>query len=192
MTTTVQGGGRVATAGMILVLVVGCTSSGDSTTPSTSDASSSVALPTTPPPVTRPLDATAYKDKVCALLADEQAAAHAFPGPGRRSTGSERNECMWGLGRPYLRVTYHDRDMLAGIYRRDPSIWGRVGFLPETIAGQPGARWNIRNAPMDCMVAVGLNDHQGIGVDTALDFEDTDACDRALAIAETIVHNLGG
>lgn len=141
----------------------------------------------------RPLDASAYRNRVCELLTPEQTASFQMK-EGREMDGAKSVECRWSLRGPNGPVWlnyFYSTGILAKIYQKKrfhPIGWLDDEFTPLTIAGQPGAKSGESQPPVYCQIAVGLTDRQGI--DIAAYADSGDACDLAMEIAEAVVHNL--
>jgi hypothetical protein len=161
--------------------------------PPTSSRSTASALPSSRPPVPRPLDATAHRDKPCALFTDEQAKVLGYLQPGSPEVQPELARCSWRsetLGESDLNVDYYPAtDLLGQLYRRETTTWPTNSMAPVTIAAQPALKTTLPT-PELCKVALALTDNQAVEIRVA--DKNTDSCDRAIQIAETIVHNLGG
>ena len=82
---------------------------------------------------------------------------------------------------------YFATDLLGKIYRREIA-WPANSASPITVAGQPALKTNDLNDEL-CNVAVGLTDTQGFEVLVA--DKNANPCDRAVNVAEAIMHNIG-
>jgi hypothetical protein len=151
--------------------------------------------PTTPPAIDRPLDISAYRDKICEILPDPQAQALGFPGSGEPRVSASASRCYRVTADPptNLSLYYAPRDLLGEAYRSPLAI--ADFFNPKIIVGQPavemGSHDALRERVLFCSVVIGFTATDGleIGVD---DTSDGKACERATSVGEAIVHNLGG
>ena len=170
----------------LVVLIAGCTAEGGQPPVD--------PRPTTPPPITRPVDARAYRDKPCELLSDQQAATREFKPAPDLLNPMDGPRCYWRgttTGKEsILRIWLRSEDQLAQIYRHDTgneTIW--ADFVPVTIAGQPAARSEPPGSRQPhCAVAVGLTDNQTLEVSQNYGEK---PCDQVTAVAEMVMHNLG-
>lgn len=181
-------------AGTVTVMATGCSPqpAGDPARP-TSTNSSATPLPSSRPPIPRPLDANTYRDKPCTLFTDEQARVLGYLKPGTPDQTSEPARCSWRaerIGDADLNVDYYaSTDLLGQIYRRETTSWPSNSLLPLTIAGQPALRTTFPTTEL-CRVALGLTNNQAVEIRVA--DKHINSCDRAVQVAETIVHNLSG
>jgi hypothetical protein len=181
-------------AGTLVIIAAGCTSapSEPGVTP-TSASRSAGALQSSRPPVPRPLDASAHRDQPCTLFTDEQARVLGYLEPGSPAVRADVASCAWRgdvSGDSDLWVDYYAAtDLLGQIYRRETTSWPSNSTVQVTIAGQPALKTALPTAEL-CKVALGLTDSQAVEIRVA--DKHVDSCDRAVRIAETVVHNLGG
>jgi len=169
-----------------------------------------------PPPITRPLDASAYADRVCDLLPAEMAAQLGYPSPGTefehddpRNRSRDYVTCSrYPWGDPSLNIDlYLSLDLLADEYDtlKDARILdsGKPSIELITIAEQPAAVINRNKKPnRTCIVVVGLTDRQGLRVSGSEHYRkasdgsrigsDGRACDHVIAVAEVIIEHLSG
>ncbi|WP_436496814.1 DUF3558 family protein [Actinokineospora sp. HUAS TT18] len=164
--------------------------------PSVTTATS--ARPTAPPNIERPLDASTYRDRMCALFTDEQARPLGFPTPGRSEAKPGRSQCFWLPleTSAHMEVTlYEGIDFLGEVYRDnrpgDPP-WPKESWKPALIANQPAVVLGSEYASADnlCSIAVGLSTTQA--VDISLRIKGEGACAMATGVAEAIVNRLEG
>lgn len=199
---------RVVMCLLAACVVVGCTpdptNGGDptSTAPTTTTTASSISmppltpLPTSPPPITRPLDASQYATEgtVCDLLTDIQANEFGLPSPGDPFTAGGGSLLTCRRDNP---DSVDERDIEYSLWP-DYDLWtsefgsSRRGsddpFLLD-IAGQP-AVVNGSDPEPACQVKVGIAARQGFEILAKDDGEQ--ACALAVAVAERMVRNLGG
>lgn len=196
MTTTRIPRRRIAVslAGVVALAVTACTAAPEPGPASQTATNSPSRLPTNRPHIPRPLDAGSYRDKPCALFTDEQALVLGILEPGRPDANPDYAVChriSSPAGENDVIISYYfATDLLGEIYRGEAEpLWPMTRLLPITVARQPAVRTNPTTTE-ECKVAVGLADTQGFVV--RVNNKKVDSCERAVMIAETIVHNLGG
>jgi hypothetical protein len=181
-------------AATFALISAGCTAgpTGDPSNPTTT-SSSDAPLPSSRPPIPRSLDATTYRDKPCELFSDDQARMLGILESGATFQKPESADCQRFSSPPGendLVVSYYfASDLLARIYRGDTNWPTKQWTEPLNIAGQPAVKTTLP-ATDNCRLAIGLTDNQGVEIQVR--YKRADACPRALQVAETIVHNLGG
>jgi hypothetical protein len=153
--------------------------------------------PSTPPPITRPLDASGYREeKACDLITGDQVEAYGLV-PRPQSTVVEpkyRARCDWDSKGTIYNVHlnfYYNTDHLGRIYRRELEYWlTDGGFTQAFIAGQPAAKRQNPLRPALCRLAVGLTVSETI--ELAVVNYKGDGCQFGEELAAGIVRNLGG
>lgn len=151
--------------------------------------------PSLPPAVSRPLDASGYRNRICEILTNEQALALGFPGPPDQSEAPQYISC--------IRVSENPETEVAWVYST-PELFGKVSGGPAislgyvklvTISGQPALEQGTPD-PKDivryCTIVLGLASDQAIQIDVRDPEGPGGACERATKVAEAIVRNLGG
>ncbi len=174
-----------------LFVAAGCSGS-PPVGPSPSTSAPPTRLGSSAPRVSRSWDASAYRDKPCALFTDDQARVLGYNKPGSVYMGEpDVATCMrdseTGHG-DFMVKYYFATDMLGKIYRREILFRGINSASLITVGGQPALKPTIPGSPL-CTVAVGLTDSQGFEV--RIDDTAPNPCDRAVTVAETIMRNLG-
>jgi hypothetical protein len=151
-------------------------------------------IPSSPPPIPRPLDASAYREKPCDLFTDDQAKSLGYVRTSDPFVQEEVSRCSRsGEGafkdNSLLILYFHDTDRLGQIHRREAE-WPSDGAVPRTILGQPavsaviGGNW--------CWLVVGLTETQSVEIRIEDHVPDnrSNTCDRAMSAAEGIVRKL--
>jgi hypothetical protein len=189
-------------------VLAGCTSAPpvESTSPSTPPTTSPAAasplpvpvvtpLPSSPPPIVRPLDASRYatRDTVCDLLTDSQAVELGLQSSGDPYDASDGSllTCSRNGFDTERDVEYNlwpGSDLFASQFGERRRQGGDGAYLVD-VGGQP-AVVNGSDPQPACLVTVGLAERQGIEV-LASDGKDL-ACALAVAAAERMVRNLTG
>lgn len=151
--------------------------------------------PSLPPAVSRQLDASGYRNRICEILTDEQAVALGLPESARPGGSPEFIFCGRESKDPPLNfsLVYGGSDLFGKAYRKPNFPLGYSKLV--TIAGQPALE--LGTAVLDgsvpyCLIVLGLANDQAIQIDMNLHFGGSGACERATRVAEAIVHNLGG
>lgn len=182
----------------VTLAVAGCTPEASPEPPPT--ATTSTVSPTTPPPISRPLDASRYaaRESICELLTTEQAAELRVPvknaDPGATSSGTSftcNRTLRSELSQPTVRYgLWTNRNVLAERYPPEPTEYE---FVTMDILGQPAARMRSSHTgpPTQCLLILGLAENQGVEIQ-ASDPDGGKACDLVVAVAEHMVRNLGG
>ncbi|MFC5111315.1 DUF3558 family protein [Kibdelosporangium philippinense] len=149
-------------------------------------------IPTIPPPIPRPLDASKFRDRPCDLFTDEQAAALGYPLEKRPGVVPEESYCvrdsLADVTVDYSIWYRHDgTDLFALAHRRETGEWIGDASVSITVEGQPAIK---RPGAEHCAVLIGLSTTESIKIyfqDKKVDF-----CDRAVRIAEDVVRNVRG
>jgi hypothetical protein len=152
-------------------------------------------LPSSPPPIARPLDASrhATKDTVCDLLTDAQADQLGLQSTGNPYNASDGSllTCSRNGFDTERDVEYNlwpDSDVFAAQFGDRRRQGGDDAYLVD-VAGQP-AVVNGSDPQPACLVTIGLADRQSIEV-LASDGKDL-ACALAVAAAEQMVRTITG
>ncbi|OLF14754.1 hypothetical protein BU204_25430 [Actinophytocola xanthii] len=186
-------------------MLAGCTSapSEESTAPTTTApittsspaVSALTPLPSTPPPIARPLDASRYATEgtVCDLLTDDQAVELGLRGtanPYNANDGSMLTCSRNGFDtdRDVEYNFWPDSDVFAAQFGDRRRQGGDDAHLVD-VAGQP-AVVNGNDPQPACLVTLGLAERQGVEV-LASDGKNR-ACALAMAVAERMVRNTTG
>lgn len=178
----------VGLAAALALIATGCTTSPPVDPPAPTSVNSPTRLPSSAPRVSKFWDANSYRDKPCALFTDDQAKVLGFLKPGSVYMGEpDVAACMRADGTFTIKY-YFATDLLGKIYSREILYPGVNSASQITIVGQPALKPNIPDADM-CTVAVGLTDTQGFAV--RIEDKNVNPCDRAVNVAETIMHNIG-
>lgn len=149
------------------------------------------SAPTSPPPVTRTLDPSAYatEQSVCGLLTDDQALGLGLqPTSKPHRTSDSALECqLMRQGSDEWQVEYDlflNVDVLGSWYGSEDDLQLRE------IGGQPaGVLEQVDGGT--CKVAVRLAEQKSLHV-LVPDLDGKDACALAIPLAEQIVQNLAG
>jgi hypothetical protein len=192
---------RIVSLVVVLGVVAGCTPdepearpSGKPSTsgaPATTTTTSSTPLPSTPPPITRPLDPSRYATKrtVCDLLTDAQAIELGLPSPGDPYSLESFVSCTRHNLLADRALDYNlwvNSDVLDDTYGRGDDT-GEV--RPLDIEGQPAVATRA-DPSLACRVDVALAPRKGLEI--LADDHDQKACALAVTIAEQMVRNLIG
>jgi len=176
----------VAVSVIAVVVVAGC-----GTTPAANPPAT-----TAPTAIPRTLDASRYagEQTICQLLTNDQATPLGFADdtPYPHSTGSvhrcQRDESSGARAS----INYYldlSEDVLAQ-YRAMSEAQRK--FTSGLISGQPAAWYSMEGTtgqpPNLCFVILALSARQSVSINVA----SRNACDHAIAVAEQMVHNLGG
>ncbi|CAM3993418.1 DUF3558 domain-containing protein [Kibdelosporangium persicum] len=187
---------RLAIGTASLFLLSGCSEGPTGTPPGTPSVTSTPVtttkgIPTSPPPIPRPLDASRYRDKPCDLFTDEQVQALGYPPIKRSGVLTNESQCTRhdesNLDLHFSIWYRHDgTDRFAKVHRREES-WRSDDAVSITVEGQPAVR--LPGTRM-CTVLIGLSSTESIEIH----FGDpkVDSCDRAVRIAEGVVRNVRG
>ncbi len=193
---------------VIAAVLAGCTSappeeSAASTTPPTTASTTTsplaepvvTPLPSSPPPIARPLDGSQFATggTVCDLLTDAQAVELGLRDSGNPYNASDGSllTCSrngFGTDRDVEYNFWPDSDVFAAQFGDRRRQGGDDAYLVD-VAGQP-AVMNGSDPKPACQVTVGLADRQGIEV-LASDGKNV-ACALAVAVADRMVRNLTG
>jgi hypothetical protein len=196
---------RMAICVVVAGVLAGCTpappdegeptSTAPTTTMARLDGPALTSLPSAPPPIAEPLDASRYatEDTVCDLLTDAQAAELGLQGSGDPYTAADGSllTCSRNGFDTQRDVEYNlwpDSDLFASQFGDNRRQGGGDAYLVD-VAGQP-AVMNGSDPKPACQVTVGLAERQGIEV-LASDDGDS-ACALAAAVAERMVRNVTG
>lgn len=172
----------------VVVVLAGCAAGSEAGSGSqTATARPDNTLPSARPPVDRQLDAGAYRNRPCGLYSDEEAAALGIHRTGSSNLGPDSADCLWGQELS-IRL-YVGSDHLGDIYQRKTTWPTEHSTVAMTVAGQPAVRTTLPTTAY-CTVAVAVNNNQGVEIH--LESERADSCAQAVAVAESIVHRLGG
>jgi len=169
---------------VVCVFVAGCAPD-----PPDSDASPTLS---TPPPVTRPLDPSAYatEDTVCGLLTDEQIDTFDLP---RNAKPHKRTETVFDCA----------REKEGGErWQLDYTLWLNVDLVGEWydaqetlellyIEGQPAAVNDLSDGRF-CIVAVTLAEQKSVQVMGRGSRQEDAACSHVISVAEQMVRNIKG
>jgi hypothetical protein len=152
-------------------------------------------LPSAPPPIARPLDATQFatEDTVCDLLTDAQAEELGLQSSGNPYSASDGslltcNRNGFGTERDVEYNFWPDSDVFAAQFGDQRRQSSDDAYLLDVV-GQPVVM-NGSDPEPACQVTVGLADRQGVEI-LASDGKDV-ACALAVAVAERMVQNLAG
>ena len=151
--------------------------------------------PSLPPAVSRPLDASGYRTRICEIVTNDQAQALGIPGAPDQSEAPQFISCVRESKDPAvdLGLLYAGSELFGKAYRKNKSPLDYSKLV--TIAGQPALE--IGTPVLDgsipyCQIVLGLASDQAIQIDMNLHIGGSGACERATKVAEAIVHNLGG
>lgn len=184
----------------VVVALAGCSAPDEPDTRATTTsppAASESTSPPSPPAITRPLDASAYRHRACDLLTRAQIAAHHMTSVENvpELTGQRGAACLMDGPDPHASITLrylYAIDLLGAVHRQElPWLPAPRPFEPATVAGQPALQGA---SSTECDLAIGLTDTQGVVVSfhTLDSPPDPDPCARATAAGEDIVRNLAG
>lgn len=151
--------------------------------------------PSLPPTVSRPLDASAYRARICDIFTNEQAIALGIPGTPRLGGSPEFIFCGRETKDPPFNfsLVYAGPELFGKIYRESKAPLDYTKLV--TIAGQPALEYGspvLDGSVPFCQIVLGLANDQAIQIDVNFHTTGSGACDRATKVAEAIVHNLGG
>lgn len=180
---------------VMTVIVVGVLTGCGTEPPAPTATTRSTAAPTSIP---RLLDASRYagEQTICQLLTNDQAARLGFVDdtPNPHSVGNVHSCTRDQSSRARASIVYYldlSEDVL-GQYRAMSEAQSE--FASGAISGQP-AVWYSRDEktgpPANCHVILALDARQSVSINVA-QFDSRNGCDQALAVAEEMVHNLGG
>jgi hypothetical protein len=184
----------------VLVVLAGC-GGPDKPEPRATTTTTTTTGPPSRPAITRALDASAYRDRVCDLLTraqieDLDMSADDIPEQpdehGRMRCSMDDFVVDVSDARNYMTLTYwYAADLLAAEYRE--AWYARRPLVPVTVAGQPALQFEGLDGDQ-CTIAIGFSDRQGLEVSfTSLDTQSgMDPCARAMEVGEDIVRNLAG
>jgi hypothetical protein len=180
----------------LVVLLAGCGSSPGVAAPRTTPPTT-VAPPTTSarsaPRVANPLDATKFVANPCTALTSAQLAGLGIQNP---TTSSDTNGCTWlgqtGGGPSSIGWVPTNTNGLADLYvKKDQFDY----WIPTTIAGYPavfGDELGDLRSDGNCVLNVGVNDHQAFFIGWDDPNRKTQGCDLAAQMAADVIATIKG
>lgn len=181
-----------------VVVLAGCSApDGPGSRATSGTATSATTSPPSRPAITRPLDASAYRDRVCDLLTKAQIAEHHMTSVSdipEQPDEQGRMHCALdelvrvAHARTSITLTYwYAADLLGSAYRDE--WYAHRPLVPMTVAGQPALQVDLGDS---CKLAIGFANTQGLDVWFRSRDTDMDPCGRAMEVGEDIVRNLAG
>jgi hypothetical protein len=183
-----------------VVALAGCSAPGEPEPRTTTSSPATTTSQPSRPAITRPLDASAYRDRVCELLTKAQikdldvTTQHIPEQPiehGRTYCSMDHIVRVSDARRSISLTYWYAADLLGATYR-EQRIDSDRPLVPVTVAGQPAVL--LEDDDTNCTLILGLTNTQGLEIS----FEyydsqpDLDPCGRAMEVGEDIVRNLAG
>jgi hypothetical protein len=141
------------------------------------------------------LDASAYRDRICDIFTNDQAATLGFTAAPRLGGSAEFIFCGRESKEPpvSLSLVYATPELFSKVNGDSSTPLDYVDLV--TISGQPALEQgspDLSNIVRYCTIVLGLTNDQAMQIDLYDPQGPGGACERATKVAEAIVRNLGG